>query len=235
LDKLCYGYVFARGGSKGLPGKNIRVLCGKPLIAHSIEALRRSKYVKRVIVSTDSEEIARIARAWGAEVPFMRPAELAADTSPEILSWKHAIAEAEREGRMPDIMVSAPATCPLRIPEDIDAVVEKLEETGADRVLCVTHASHNPYFTMATVDGEGRFDVFAKLDRPIFRRQDAPQVYDVTAVAYAARAEFVANCDLSSNWDTRAVTVPTERAVDIDTQLDFDFAEFLMERKNKRG
>ncbi|MDR1917343.1 MAG: acylneuraminate cytidylyltransferase family protein [Synergistaceae bacterium] len=234
-SKLCYGYVFARGGSKGLPGKNIRLLAGRPLIAYSIDALRRSKYVDRIIVSTDSDDIARVARECGAETPFMRPAELASDTSPEILSWRHAISEAEMEGRVPEIMVSAPATSPLRLPEDIDAAVDMLEETSADQVISVTPAARNPYFNMVTRDNDGRSRIFAQLPGEVYRRQDAPPVYDVTTVAYASRTSFVMNDDPGYAADVRSIIIPAERALDIDTQLDFDFAEFIMERRRSPG
>jgi N-acylneuraminate cytidylyltransferase len=228
---LCYGYVFARGGSKGIPGKNIKPMCGKPLIAYSIEALRASKYVRRVIVSTDDGDIAKIAAEYGAEVPFMRPAELASDSSPEILSWKHALSEADAEGAAPDIFVSAPTTSPLREPRDIDAAIDALAETGADAVISVTPASRSPYFNMVTRDESGRARVFAELPGGVERRQDAPPVYDMTTVVYAARSQYVKNCRALMDGDVRSIIVPAERAVDIDTRLDFDFAEFLIRRR----
>jgi N-acylneuraminate cytidylyltransferase len=230
-DKLCYGYVFARGGSKGLPGKNIKSLAGRPLIAYSIESLRGSRHVDRIIVSTDSEDIARVARDCGAETPFMRPAELASDTSPEILSWRHALSEAAMEGRLPEIMVVAPATSPLRSPEDIDAALDMLARTSADQVISVTPASRNPYFNMVTRDEDGRSRVFARLPEGIHRRQDAPLVYDQTTVVYASRTGFIMDGGPNREPDVRSIIIPAERALDIDTQLDFDFAEFIMERR----
>lgn len=126
-------FIFARGGSKGLPGKNIRTLESKPLIAWSIEQALAIKRIKRVIVSTDSEEIAAISRVYGAEVPFIRPAELARDDSPEWLAWRHALNYIrETLGLLPDVMVSVPATAPLRSSVDIDNCLdeyEKVEQT----------------------------------------------------------------------------------------------------------
>ena len=114
-------FIFARGGSKGLPGKNIRPLGGKPLIAWSIEHALAVKRIERVIVSTDSEEIAAVARDYGAEVPFIRPAELAQDDSPEWLSWRHALNYlGETTGALPEVMVSVPTTAPLRLAIDIE-------------------------------------------------------------------------------------------------------------------
>ncbi|MDR1481062.1 MAG: acylneuraminate cytidylyltransferase family protein [Synergistaceae bacterium] len=228
---LCYGYVFARGGSKGIPGKNIKPMHGKPLIAYSIEALRESRYVSRVIISTDDRDIARVAAEYGAEVPFMRPAELASDSSPEVLAWKHALSEAKREGTMPGILVSAPATSPLRSPGDIDAAVDMLAETDADIVISVTPSSRSPYFNMATRDESGRTRLFAAFPGGVERRQDAPPVYDMTTVAYAAKSRYVMDCGSLMEGDVRSIIVPAERAADIDTQLDFDFAEFLIRRR----
>lgn len=228
---LSYGYVFARGGSKGVPGKNIRPLAGRPLIAYAIDALKESRSVDRVIVSTDDGAIAAAALACGAEVPFMRPAELAADGASELLAWKHALAEAEREGRLPEIFVSAPATSPLRDVSDIDAAVELLLDTGCDMVVSVSPSARNPYFNMVRRDGDGRVSLLVRSDRPPARRQDAPPAYDMTTVVYAARPRYVLGCGALMEGDVRAVVVPEERALDIDTPLDFEFAEFIMERR----
>lgn len=230
MKKLIYGYVFARGGSKGVPGKNIRPLAGKPLIAYAVEALAASRRVDRVIVSTDDVGIARAAAASGAEVPFMRPAELARDDSPELLAWRHALAEARGEGHSPDIMVSAPATSPLRSPGDIDDAIEMLLVTGCDLVLGVTPSSRNPYFNMVRRDEKGRVEVLMP-QAGLSRRQDAPPVYDVTTVVYAAKAEYVDRCESTLAGDVRSIVIPPERSVDIDTPLDFEFAEFLMRKR----
>ena len=229
-NKLAYGYVFARGGSKGVPGKNIRPLVGKPLIEYAIGALRESRYVSRVIVSTDDEAIARAARDCGAEVPFMRPAELARDDSSELHAWKHALAEAKKEGVMPDIFVSAPATSPLRSPRDIDCAIEMLEDTGCDMVLGVTPSSRNPYFNMVSRGEDGRIAILMTPPDKIVRRQDAPPVYDITTVVYAARAEYVDRCEAAFSGDVRSIVIPPERSLDIDTLLDFAFAEFMLKR-----
>ncbi|GHV54787.1 acylneuraminate cytidylyltransferase [Synergistales bacterium] len=230
-SEICYGYIFARGGSKGLPRKNILPLGGKPLIAYSIEALRESRYISRIIVSTDDAEIAETARNFGAEVPFMRPAELASDGAPELLAWKHALHEAEREGKTPDIFVSAPTTSPLRLPSDIDSAVETLIKTGCDMVVSVTESARSPYFNMVTRDAEGRTKIFARLPGEVTRRQDAPPVYDMTTVVYAAKSSYVMAGDTAMPGDVRSIVVPRERAADIDTKLDFEFAEFLLNRR----
>lgn len=230
--KVCYGYVFARGGSKGVPRKNIRLLNGRPLIAYSIDALKESCYIDRVIVSTDDREIADVAVQCGAEVPFMRPAELAADDAPELLAWRHALDEAEKEGQLPDLMVCAPATSPLRLPSDIDAAIEMQVATDADQVVSVTQASRSPYFNMMTRDEDGRSRLFAEPAGRITRRQDAPPVFDMTTVAYVSKPGYIRSDKNMREADIRSIIVPAERALDIDTELDLLFAELMMRRRD---
>ncbi len=150
-----FGFIFARGGSKGLPNKNIRDLCGKPLIAHAIEAGMKTGRLDRIVVSTDSDAIADVARRFGAEVPFMRPAELGADTSPEMLSWRHAVRHFFDQGETFDVFVSIPATAPLRKPSDVIRCLDVFLAGGCDVALTCTAAHSSPYFTMITRDDEG--------------------------------------------------------------------------------
>jgi len=226
------GCTFARGGSKGVPGKNIRMLCGQPLIGYAINAARASRFLPRQIVSTDSPEIAAVARSFGAEVPFLRPAYLATDTVPERLAWRHAITTMEElEGTRVDVLVSVPPTCPLRDPSDIDRCVEMLLESDADIVVTATEAACNPYFSMISFDDRGLARLAVAPEGLVTRRQDAPAVYDLTAVAYAARRDSVLRLDSIFHGRVKAVIIPRERAVDIDSQLDFDLAELLLQRR----
>lgn len=222
--------IFARGGSKGVPRKNIRLLNGKPLIAYAIEAARGAPSIGRVVVSTDDAEIASVAKQFGAEVPFMRPNELARDDSPEWLAWRHAIEtlESQNGSYKVDILVSVPATAPLRTTDDIEACVQKLITTDADIVITVTPASRNPYFNMVTLNASHEAQLVIPLKGEFHRRQDAPPVYDMTTVAYAARANFVKNHNTLFGGKVKAVIIPPERALDIDTELDFQIAEVLM-------
>jgi N-acylneuraminate cytidylyltransferase len=224
------GVIFARGGSKGVPRKNIRLLNGKPLIAYAIEAARASQFIKKVIVSTDDAEIAAISKDFGAEVPFMRPAELAQDDSPEWLAWRHAIQMLAQTDHLPkmDVMASISPTAPLRSAQDIDRCIQKLCDSDADIVISVKAANRNPYFNMVTIDDTGCARLVVSPKQTIERRQDAPAVYDITTVAYTVRPEFVLKADSMFDGTVRAVTVPPERALDIDTELDFQFAEFLL-------
>lgn len=229
------GFIFARGGSKGLPGKNIRHLAGKPLIAWAIENARAVKRLSRVIVSTDSEAIAEVARNHGAEVPFLRPAELARDDSPEWLAWRHALTYLkDMEGALPEATVSIPTTAPLRLPVDIENCLDEYAKGGADMVITVTEAHRNPYFNMVKVLPGGAADLVIPSEGGVMRRQDAPLVYDMTTVAYVARPGFVMSSKGAFEGRVRAVQVPVERAIDIDTLLDFEIAEFLMNRRMEK-
>lgn len=222
-------FIFARGGSKGLPGKNIRPLAGKPLIAWSIEHALAVKRIDRVIVSTDSEEIAAVARKYGAEVPFIRPAELARDDSPEWLAWRHALNYLqEKDGVLPAAMVSLPATAPLRSPTDIENCLDEFEKGDADIVITVSEAHRSPYFNMVKTNEDGTVGLVIPPQSAIARRQDVPVVYDMATVAYVARPEFVLTKNSLFEGRVRAVKVPTERAVDIDTLLDFEMAECFL-------
>jgi len=227
------GFIFARGGSKGVPRKNIRPLANKPLIAYAIRAAKECRFINRVIVSTDDDEIATIARHYGAEIPFMRPADLAGDKAPEWLSWQHAISEVRKTSTMSlDVFVSIPTTAPLRSASDIDACISLLLESDADIVITVKKAERSPYFNMVNLDERGYAHVVISTEKNTTRRQDAPAVYDMTTVAYAARPDFVMRARGIFEGNVRVVVVPPERALDIDTELDFKIAEYLMKEQH---
>ena len=228
-------FIFARGGSKGLPGKNIRPLGGKPLIAWSIEQALAVKRIARVIVSTDSEEIAAVARDYGAETPFIRPTELARDDSPEWLAWRHALNYLlDTVGVLPEAMVSVPATAPLRLPLDIENCLDEYEKGDVDMVVTVTDAHRSPYFNMVKTNADGTVGLVIPPQLAIARRQDVPTVYDMTTVAYVVRPEFVMIRNAVFDGRVRAVHVPTERAIDIDTLLDFQIAECLLNSREQK-
>ncbi len=221
-------FIFARGGSKGLPQKNIRPLGGKPLIAHSIDMARANSRLMTVIVSTDDPAIAEIACAHGAEVPFMRPPELATDTAPEALAWRHAVEWYQRERGEFDIFLSLPTTSPFRQQADVDACLDMLVgDPAADGVITVRDAERSPYFNMVTLDSEGYAGLVIHPPGTVSRRQDAPVVYDVTTVAYAVRPAFILGGARLFDGRLRVVRVPAERALDIDTPYDFMLAEAI--------
>ena len=228
-------FIFARAGSKGLPGKNIRHLGGKPLIAWSIEHALAVKRIERVIVSTDSEEIAAVAREYGAEVPFIRPAELARDNSPEWLAWRHALNYfRESTGALPEVMVSVPATAPLRHALDIENCLDEYEKGDAEMVITVTEAHRSPYFNMVKANLDGTVGLVNPSQSTIARRQDAPVVYDMATVCYVANPEFVMTHNATFEGRVKAVQVPVERAIDIDTLLDFQIAECLLNIREQK-
>jgi CMP-N-acetylneuraminic acid synthetase len=227
-------FVFARGGSKGIPRKNLQDLGGRPLLAHAITCAQAVPAVERVIVSTEDDEIADVARQFGAEVPFRRPAELAADRAAEILAWRHALAETEARYGAFDIFLGVPTTAPLREPEDLQRALDAFVPGETDFVITVTPARRSPYFNMVTVDGNGFARLAAGADGNVAHRQEAPKVYDMTTVAYAAAPDFLRSGRKLFEGRVRAVEVPAERALDIDEPLDLDVARFLYSRKTNR-
>ena len=185
-----------------------------------------------MIVSTDDDEIARIAIQFGAEVPFMRPAELSGDTSPEWFAWQHAITEVQKiNNQHLDFFVSIPTTSPLRSASDVDACISKLLHCDADIVITVKKAERSPYFNMVNLDDRGYAHIVISNGNHMTRRQDAPTVYDMTTIAYAARPDFIMNAHNMFEGKVMVVEVPSERALDIDTELDFRIAEYLMKEK----
>jgi CMP-N-acetylneuraminic acid synthetase len=223
--------ICARGGSKGLPGKNIRLLGGRPLIAWAIQTAIGVARVGRVIVSTDSSEIAVAARDAGAEVPFRRPAELAQDTTPEWLVWRHALEFLrEAEGGYPSTLIVVPTTAPLRAVSDLERCLDLFEQGDSDIVITVTDAHRNPYFNMVREFDDGTVGLVIPGQETV-RRQDAPIVYDMATVCYVARPTFIMASSGLFHGRVRHVHVPAERAIDIDTSLDFRVAEVLMAQR----
>lgn len=225
-------FIFARSGSKGIKDKNIKSFMGKPLIAWSIEHAFAVEAIKQVYVSTDCEKIARIAESYGAAIPFMRPRELASDDTPEWLVWQHAIRETNALRTDPlEIFISVPVTAPLRIPADIQSCIDEYRLTKPDIVITVTPAKRNPYFNMVRQLENGFVSLVNKPAMTLSRRQDAPQLYDIATVAYVANPNFILTNVSIFDGDVRPVIIPEERAVDIDTILDFKFAELLASNK----
>lgn len=223
-----YAIIFARGGSKGVPGKNIKFLNNKPLIAHSIESAKRNKYIDKVFVSTDDKEIAEIAKRHGAEVPFLRPSNLAQDDSPEWLSWQHAVNFLEKEQDPFDIFVTLPTTSPLRNDIDVCNCIEKFDQNKPDMVITAKEAERSPWFNMVKVNEEGFSIRVIEPSGNFFRRQDAPEVFDMTTVAYVSTPGFIKSNNSIFEGKIQHVLIPKERAIDIDTEQDFRFAEFLI-------
>ncbi len=224
--------IFARSGSKGISNKNIKIFNGKPLITWAVELASNVKQIDRVYVSTDSEEIAEIAKSAGAIVPFIRPAELATDESPEWLSWQHFIKFLkEGDGKLPDAFLSLPTTSPLRSKSDVENCINEFKKGLSDFVIGITPSERSPYFNMVKKDSDNLVDLVIRESNQWSRRQDAPEVFDITTVCYVAKPEAILTKNSIFEGKVAGVEIPRERAIDIDTSLDFQIAEFL--HKNK--
>lgn len=220
----------ARGGSKGLPGKALAPLGGLPLIAHSIELARRCPEIERVVVSTDSPEIAAAARAAGAEVPFLRPSELAGDETPMWAVVRHALAELEAADAEYDAVLLLQPTSPARLPEDVHAAVALLAgRPDLDGVVGVTEAHPNPIWA-AMVEQDGLLRPLLAEATSYVRRQDVPAVVNVNGVLFLWRAEFVRRHehDPSASARIAGIEIPALRAIDIDSVEDLELAEALL-------
>lgn len=229
---VCLGVIPARGGSKGIKDKNIRPFAGSSLLALSIDVAKRSTLLTETIVSTDSEKIADAARAAGGKVPFLRPVELAGDDVPVWEVSRHAGEWfAATTGAPPDIVMSLQPTSPLRRSEHLDAAIERLARSDADALMTVTEAEHSPYKMRVIENGLLR-DFLP--GRTVGQRQDAPPVYRLNGIAYATR--WRAMTETQSLWGrtTLAYVLPDEVALNIDTPLEFEIAEFLYLRQNTK-
>lgn len=228
MTKNILGLITARGGSKGVPRKNIRTLAGKPLMAWTIEAARRSRLIARVIVSTDDGEIAEVAREWGAAVPFMRPAALASDDASHITVVRHAVEWlARHEDWSADYVVTLQPTSPFRTTEDIDQAVELALSEGYGAVVGVAEARDHPFLARLMTKA-GTLEEFVMCDLDYPRRQDLPPVYSINGAVYVNRCDSLATHEGLIPPGAIGFVMPHERSLDIDTPWDFHLAELLM-------
>ncbi|EAS44602.1 acylneuraminate cytidylyltransferase family protein [Photobacterium profundum] len=223
-----FAFIFARGGSKGLPGKNIKPLAGKPLLQYSVDTALASPSINKVFVSTDDTDIAKVAIESGA-VLIERPAELASDTSPEWLSWRHAIEWVQQHYGEFDGFISLPATSPLRGVIDVEAAIKQRIKVDADMCISVTPASRSPYFNMVKITQGDLVSLVNEPESDVTRRQDAPEVFDITTVVYATTPQFVLNHYGLFSGKVTSIEVPKARAVDIDDIYDFRLAEAILQ------
>jgi CMP-N-acetylneuraminic acid synthetase len=231
---ISYAFIFARGGSKGLPNKNIKPLLGKPLIQYSIEVAMQTSIIDKVFVSTENDDIAKFSRSMGAII-IDRPDELAQDDSPEWQSWKHAIRWVnERYGEF-ETFISLPATSPLRNVKDVESAINKRNSIGADICIAVTPANRSPYFNMVKKKSNNLIELVNKPANKIFRRQDAPEVFDITTLVYVANVQFIMKNNNLFDGIVTSIEVPKHRAVDIDDIYDFNFAETILNNSLNEG
>jgi len=223
--------ICARGGSKGVKGKNIRPLNGKPLIYYTIKQALQWDRDKHVIVSTDSNQIAEIARQYGAKVPFLRPEELALDTTPKINALRHALNTCEEIYKEKyDVIVDLDVTSPVRTVEDIERCYQIFKANQPKSVFSVVPSHRNPYFNMVEETSNDRVKLVKTAECSISRRQDAPCVYDMNASINILDRRYVADIkSISYISDHSYVYVMDQLSgVDIDSELDFKFVEFLV-------
>ena len=227
-------FIFARGGSRGIKSKNLLKFKKTTLLGNSILQSKKSRYIKRIFVSTDSNKIAKEAIKNNAEVPFIRPKYLAKANSPEIYAWRHAINFLNKKLNLyPDYIVSVPTTCPLRMVSDIDKCINKAIKNKLDVVFATTPSSRNPYFNMLQ-ERKGKLNIFSKTglawnfkNKKIYRRQDAPKCFDLSTACYVFKPKYIQKTlDLFSG-KVGFVLIPRERSIDIDDHLDYKIANLL--------
>ena len=225
--------ICARGGSKGIKGKNLRRLAGKPLLAYTIEQAVSSKLFEHVVVSTDSDPIADLAQKSGALVFFKRPAELASDTAAKIPVIRHALLESEKFFKKKyDVVIDLDITSPLRDIEDIILAYNQFQLDKNDNLITAMPARRSPYFNLIERTSQGQVVLSKKLEQPVIRRQDSPECFDMNASIYIWRRDVLLNNDSIFLEKTGLYIMPEERSIDIDCELDFEFVEWIINRKN---
>jgi len=233
MTVLCV--IGARGGSQGLPGKNIKQLLGKPLIAWSIEAALQTPEIDKVIVSTDSKEIASIAREFGAETPFFRPEFLSGSEIGKFDVWKHALETCEKYyNEKYEIFIDLDCTNPLRDPSDISNIIKQLRGSiirGVDTVFTICEARKNPYFNMVEEKNDGSLFMSKTLGPTVIRRQDAPSVYEHVASIYAMLPEHIKRKDHLLSGHAEGYNIGFQKSFDVDSEFDFRLVEYLMKIK----
>jgi N-acylneuraminate cytidylyltransferase/CMP-N,N'-diacetyllegionaminic acid synthase len=227
IAPFVFGIIPARGGSKGLPGKNLRRLGALSLIGHAVASAREARLLSRFIVSTDSPVIAEEARRHGAEAPFVRPAELASDQAGMLGVLQHAVRWLESAaGVRPDLVVTLQPTSPFRVGADIDRTIEKVSATGADSAQTLCEASYHPFF-MKTLEGDRTVALFPDGHKYV-RRQDAPAVYQPSGAVYVTRYQVLMEQGHILGDDNRGVVMGFEASANIDTEWDFMLAELIL-------
>ena len=224
-DKKVLAIIPARGGSKGVLRKNVKELAGKPLIAWTIEEAKKSKYIDRLILSSEDDEIIKIAKEFGCEAPFVRPSELAQDDTPGIIPLLHALEEVIGY----DYIVSLQPTSPLRIVDDIDACIEKMIATRSPACVSVAEPTNSPYW-MYTVDEKENMVPLIKQDNLTTRRQDLPSVYLLNGAVYVAEVTWLKQTASFLTAETTAFIMPNNRSHDIDTEEDFLLVDSLLRK-----
>lgn len=234
MKRVCT--ICARGGSKGVENKNIKLVAGLPLIAHTILQAQNSKLFDVISVSSDSDDILKVAKDYGVNFAIKRPDELATDTAAKLPVIQHAFLESEKQsGFTFQTAVDLDCTSPLRSVDDLINSVKKFEESKtASNLITGAHARRSPYFNLVQATEAGFVELAGKPAKPILRRQDAPICYDMNASIYIWSRENLLNSTKVIQPNTIIFEMPEERSIDIDSQFDFEIVSYLMEkRKNE--
>lgn len=224
--------INARGGSKGVPGKNIRPMHHKPLIGYSIECAQKSRLIDYILVSTEDQKIADIAMSFGANVPFLRPAELASDQAKQIDAMIHAVGFMEEQGEKFDYVCVLQPTCPLRATEDVDGALELLISSGADSVITVTDVGGRHPRTLYTKDDSQSLKPYLQSDMAGVLRQNFEELYWRTGAVYAMKRDVLMDQRSLYGTDIRGYVMPEERCFNIDSPFDWDLCEAYMAFKS---
>lgn len=227
-NKKVLALIPARGGSKGIKDKNIIDVAGKPLIAYSIEAAAASEYVDRVIVTTDSEKIKGISEEWGAEVPFLRPAEYAADNSTTLDAVLHAIRKLQSEGERFDVLVLLQPTSPLRTKEDIDGALEKFVKNGCEALAGISPVTDSPIL-IRRIGADGRMEKLLQVGSTV-RRQDMPEYYRINGSVYINNIDEI-NENTSFNDNPLPYVMDAGHAVDVDDLKDLEVVKYFLKKR----
>jgi N-acylneuraminate cytidylyltransferase/CMP-N,N'-diacetyllegionaminic acid synthase len=231
MSRICT--ICARGGSKGVKNKNVRDLVGKPLIAYTLEQAQVSGLFDLIAVSSDSQAILEVARCHGADLLVERPVDLATDTAAKLPAVRHCVEEAERiSGKRFEVVVDLDATSPLRWVADIQGAVEMLERERVSNVITAAPARRSPYFNLVELGEDGVVRLSKPPEKPIVRRQDSPQCFDMNASIYVWQRAALFAYPTVFNADTRLFIMPEDRSTDIDNELDFEIVELLMRKRN---
>lgn len=229
MNPKILGIIPARGGSKGVPRKNIKELAGKPLIAWTIEEAKKSRYITKLILSSEDEEIIAVAKKYGCEAPFKRPLELAQDDTPGIEPVLHAIEQCPGY----DYIVLLQPTSPLRIVDDIDSCIEMMLSQNIDFCVSVTEPSKSPYWMYKLTD-DGTMEPLIHQTELVTRRQELPSVFALNGAVYVGKVEALIKEKSFLTSTTKAYIMSPERSFDIDTELDFMVCEQIFIYKKRK-
>ena len=227
MKKKIYCLICARKNSKGLKNKNILKFKNVTLAEHTFFQARKSKYISKVFVSTDSKKIIQLAKKSRVNVPFIRPKKLSGDKVPEINVWKHFCEYLLKIKDIPEYLIILPITSPLRSQIDISEGIKKILKKSYDIIFSLTKSSKNPYFNMVNIVN-GRIKPVKSSNKKIFRRQDAPQCFDITTVLYIVKFKYILKClNLYQTKNMSYILVPKKRSIDIDTKFDYDLVKSI--------